>query len=394
MRNIGPANAAALRAHCRLMRKVHFSYHLSGEREREALIHNPLMALLYAVRTEGSISGAARSVGLSYRHVWGQLKDWEKALGQPLIVWERGQSAQLTAFADKLLWTERLAQARLAPQIEALRAELERTLALAFEPTAHVLSLYASHDDALPRLQDCAAATSALHLDIRFCGSVDALRALNDGRCVLAGFHARAQGPDNTLTRRTYRPLLQPGRHKLIGFASRTQGLMVAPGNPLRIDSLARVAKWKMRFVNRQPGAGTRVLLDEMLEEQGLSPEALNGYGRCEPSHSAVAQAVASGSADAGLGTETAARAKGLGFVPLLTESYHLVCLKSALEQPAIQALRALLADPIWLQQFVHLPGYQPEHSGQVRALRSVLPWWSFRDKAPAGQNTSRSASR
>ena len=107
------------------MRKIALSYQLSAQRERDTLIRNQLMDLLQAVRSEGSISAAARKLGLSYRHVWGLLKEWELTIGQPLIVWERGQSAQLTPFADKLLWTERLAQARLAPKIEALRADLE-----------------------------------------------------------------------------------------------------------------------------------------------------------------------------------------------------------------------------------------------------------------------------
>ncbi|MEN9383601.1 MAG: hypothetical protein RI959_385 [Pseudomonadota bacterium] len=364
--------------HTSNMRKVQLSYQLSALRESQALIQNPLIDLLYAVRTQGSISGAARVMGWSYRHVWGQLKEWEQTLGQPLIVWERGQAARLTPFGDKLLWTERLAQARLAPQIEGLRAELERTLALAFDPSAHVLSLYASHDDALPRLQDHAS-TSGLHLDIHFHGSVDALRALNEGRCALAGFHVRQNPSPQSLSCRTYSPLLQPGLHKLIGFAERTQGLMVAPGNPLRIDSLARIVKWKLRFVNRSPGAGTRVVLDELLEESGLNPAELNGYDRCEPSHSAVALAVASGTADAGLGTEAAARTRGLDFVPLLTENYHLVCLKAALEQPAVLALREVLGSRLWLQQFAHLPGYRAQQSGTVRSLRAELPWWQFK---------------
>ncbi len=363
------------------MRKVELSYQLSTQREREARIANPLIDLLYAVRVRGSISAAAREVGQSYRHVWGQLKDWERTLGQALIVWERGQAARLTPFAEKLLWTERLAQARLAPQIEALRAELERTLALAFEPSAHVLSLHASHDDALPLLQDHAATHASLHLDIRFSGSVDAIRALNEGRCVLAGFHARAQPDADSLTARTYRPLLQPGRHKLIGFAQRVTGLMVAPGNPMRLDTLGRVAQRRARYVNRPVGTGTRVLLDELLQEAGMAPDDLNGYGRCEPSHSAVAQAIASGAADAGLGTAAAAHAQGLGFVPLLTENYHLACLKSALEQPAIRALRTVLATPGWQQAIGTLPGYSPDSSGAVRPLSQLLPWWRFPDR-------------
>src|SRR5665811_2201912 len=89
------------------------------------------------------------------------------------------------------MWAERQAQARLAPQIEALRAELERSFALAFDDSVQVVTLYASHDDALSALREHAShhEPGKLHLDIRFTGSVDAIRALNEGRCVMAGFH-------------------------------------------------------------------------------------------------------------------------------------------------------------------------------------------------------------
>ena len=147
-----------------------------------------------------------------------------------MIVWGKGQSARLTEFADKLMWAERQTQARLAPQIAALQADLERTFAMAFDPEAHVVTLYASHDDALVQLQDVAV-SQRLHLDIRFCGSVDAIRALNEGRCTLAGFHTRERPARQSLSAQQYRGLLKPGQHKLLGFALRQQGLMVAPGN-------------------------------------------------------------------------------------------------------------------------------------------------------------------
>ncbi|NBO01542.1 MAG: LysR family transcriptional regulator, partial [Betaproteobacteria bacterium] len=107
------------------------------------------MALLQSVDEQGSISAAARALGLSYRHVWGELKRWETSLGHSLIVWEKGQSARLSEFGTKLMWAERQTQARLAAQIQALRADLERTFAIAFDPQAHVLTCYASHDAAL-----------------------------------------------------------------------------------------------------------------------------------------------------------------------------------------------------------------------------------------------------
>ena len=362
------------------MHRLQFHYTLSGA-SSPAQVRNPLIDLLQAVAQAGSISAAARSLKLSYRHVWGELKRYEALLGHALIIWEKGQAAQLTEFAAKLMWAEAQAQARLAPQIEALRSELERTFAVAFDDSAHVVTLYASHDDALGRLREHALqqATGALHLDIRFTGSVDAIRALNEGRCVMAGFHTQQRPATGSLAERTYKPLLKPGLHKIIGFAKRCQGLMVAAGNPLNLTSLQDVQSRHARFVNRALGTGTRVLLDELLDKAVLAADSINGYNTTEPSHAAVALAVASGAADAGLGIEVAARAKGLGFVPLVEENYHLVCLKSALDQAPIVALRELLQTSEWQQTLADMPGYQPADSGQVLSLSEMLPWWQFR---------------
>ena len=365
------------------MHRVQLHYTLSRD-AGTALIRNPLPELLQAVAEHGSISGAARALNLSYRHVWGALKRWEEQLGGELIVWGKGQSAQLSDFGTKLLWAERQAQARLAPQIAALHADLERAFAVAFDPSAHVLTMYASHDDALAALRAHAATpgrTGGLHLDIRFTGSVDAIRALNEGRCTLAGFHTVENAQADSLTARTYQPLLQPGLHKVIGFAQRMQGLIVPPGNPLQLHSLADVARTGARFVNRPLGTGTRVLLDDLLAQQGVAASALHGYENHETSHTAVAQAVAANAADAGLGIELAARVRGLDFVPLVQERYHLACLKASLDQPATLALRTLLQTPEWLQQMAALPGYTPLHCGEVLAMRTVLPWWRFARK-------------
>ena len=155
----------------------------------------------------------------------------------------------------------------------------------------------------------------------------------------------------------------------------------MARNNPLRIESLGDLAQGGLRYVNRAQGAGTRVLLDELLAEAGISPSALNGYDSQEPSHSAVAQAVASGAADAGLGIEAAAREKGLGFVPLAQERYHLVCLKSELPTPPVQSLIQVLASSEWQARLNQLPGYSSAQaqSGRVLSLRAMLPWWHYR---------------
>ncbi len=374
------------------MRKIELSYTLTPstpERSTHpALLRNPMMDVLHAVRSSGSISGAARELGLSYRHVWGQLKEWEAGLGQQLIFWERGQAARLTPFGERLLMAERLAQARLGPQMENLRAELERAFAMVFDEGRNaspggVLTLYASHDHALTELQQHAGMPTEgrhpappLHMDIRFCGSVDAIRALNEGRCELAGFHTQPFAAAGSLSARAYRPLLKPGLHKIIGFARRSQGLMVAPGNPLRLSEVGDVARLQARFVNRAIGTGTRLLLDELLAKAGLLAQDVVGYGHVESSHAAVAHAVASGSADVGLGTEYAARAQGLGFVPLTEERYLLVCLKSALEQPAVQQLLQRLRSRAWQDHLNALPGYATDHCGEVAAMKRLLPWW------------------
>jgi putative molybdopterin biosynthesis protein len=362
------------------MRKVELSYDFAPRRQ-DGWVRNGLVDLLHAVQEHGSISGAARELGLSYRHVWGELRRWEAQLAHPLIVWEKGQRARLAPFGEKLLWAERQAQARLAPQIEALQAELERAFAVAFDDAAQVLTLFASHDDGLSLLRGFAAAQAGLHLDVRFCGSVDAIAALNAGRCTLAGFHSSQQPGLGSLTQRSYQPLLQPGRHKLIGFAERSQGLMVAPGNPLRLATMADVVRRRARFVNRPTGSGTRLLCEELLARERLGTGDFAGPERAEPSHAAVAQAVASGSADAGLGIEAAARARGLEFVPLLQERYYLVCLKEALEAPPIATLRRLLQGDAWQREISGLAGYAPWKSGEVLSLKAQLPWWDLPPK-------------
>ncbi|MEO7338142.1 MAG: substrate-binding domain-containing protein [Caldimonas sp.] len=362
---------------------IQLSYNLAPNPTDRRVLHHPLMAMLEAVHETGSISGASRRLDQSYRHVWGELKRWELELGHLLVSWTKGQPARLSPFGEKLLWAERRALARLAPGLEALRSELERVFDVAFDDSAGVIPMYASHDEALPRLRDQAARHHRLHLDIQFTGSVDALGALNEGRCLVAGFHALVRAPLDSPTAKVYRPMLKPGTHKLIGFATRTQGLIAAAGNPSGIVSLGDLGRPGVRFVNRQRGTGTRVVLDELLAGAGLAGTGIEGYERTEPSHQAVAECVASGSADAAFGIEAVARTRGLDFVPLAHEQYFLVTLAKSLDHPHVQALLALLRSEAWREVLDAIPGYTPERSGEVLSLREALPWWSYRKPKP-----------
>jgi len=361
-------------------RGVHLEYSFQPDGQRGADVQNPLFELLSAVREHGSIQHAAKALGASYRHVWGALKHWEGVLGEPLVSWAQGQPARLTPFAQRLVWAEARARARLAPHIEALRVELERVLSEALDGTQQVLTLYASHDLALPLLRERAGAEHRLHVELKFAGSVDALRALADGRCVVAGFHVPRQPADSQLFERTLKPLLKPGRHKLIGCAQRTQGLILANGNPHGIHTVRDLARAGVRFVNRQNGSGTRLLTDQLLQLDGIDTTTITGYDdTAEDSHVAVAAAVASGSADAAVGIEAAALTYGLHFVPLAEEDYFLVCLRDALEQPPVLKLREVLASPAWQQTVQVLAGYRAERAGDVLSLTDALPWWTFR---------------
>jgi len=112
-----------------------------------------------------------------------------------------------------------------------------------------------------------------------------------------------------------------------------------------------------------------------------VAPTTIQGYERSEPSHTAAALAVASGSADVALGIAIAAQAQGLDFVPLVQENYHLVCLKTALDEPAIAALREVLQGALWQEALTGITGYSPAHCGTVLSLRELLPWWDFSNR-------------
>lgn len=361
-------------------RGIHLQYSFLSDGQRGADIQNPLFDLLSAVRQHGSIQHAAKSMGASYRHVWGALKQWEEVIGEPLVTWTQGQPARLTPFADRLLWAEARARTRMTPHIEALRAELERVLAEALDGSQQVLTVYASHDLALPVLRERAALQHRLHIELKFAGSMDALRALAEGRCTVAGFHVPPLRDSHNTFAEGLKPLLKPGRHKLIGCTRRTQGLMVARGNPLRLRGLADLSHDGVRFINRQAGSGTRLLTDHLLAEQGLAPAHIAHYdSAAEDSHLAVAAAVASGLADAGMGVAAAAESFGLDFIPLIEEDYYLVCLKDALDHPAVAKLCEVLQGTDVAAAVSDLAGYSMHQPGEVLSMTRALPWWKFR---------------
>ncbi|HEX3948672.1 MAG TPA: substrate-binding domain-containing protein [Steroidobacteraceae bacterium] len=357
---------------------MHLRYAFEPGEQRGATLGNPLFDLLTAVLQLGSIRHAAQSMGRSYRYVWGSLRKWEHLLGEPLIVWSQGQRARPTQFAQRLLWAERRARTRMQPHIEALRSDLSRVVTEARDERHQLLTVQASHDMALSVLQQHVADTADLHLDIRFQGSEDALRGLSDRQCLVAGFHVPVLRGAAPVFAKALKPLLKPGRHKLIGCSRRMQGLMVRREHAALIRTFPDVARHRLRFVNRQIGSGTRMLIDHLMREHSMNPSDLPGFhGLSEETHVAVALCVASGIADAGVGVEAAALEFGLHFAPLVEENYFLACLKGNLGYPAVLRLCAALAGAGWRDILANLPGYRPALApGKVLIMTEALPWW------------------
>ena len=201
-------------------------------------------------------------------------------------------------------------------------------------------------------------------------GSLGGLVALRRGEAHLAGSHLLdpQTGEFNLPYIRQYLPETPV---TLVEWVGRIQGLLVKKGNPLQIHGLEDLTRPEVRFVNRQRGAGTRVLLDYHLERLGIDSAQVQGYDQEEYTHLAVAAAVASGRADCGLGVMAAAQALDLDFIPLFTERYQLVIPTVYYESELLRPLRDLMQDETFRRSVQGLPGYTVENMGQIVAQLS-----------------------
>ena len=226
-----------------------------------------------------------------------------------------------------------------------------------------------SHDICLDLLAQYAAGRSARFTSSNV-GSLGGLVALRRGETHVAGSHLL--DPDTGDFNLSYIKQYLPDEDVvLITFVHREQGLIVAPGNPKHIHAFDDLVRDDVQYVNRQRGAGTRVLLDYYLDQSGLDKDDVSGYEREEYTHLAVAAAVQSGTADCGLGIAAAARALKLDFVPLAQERYELVTLKTFYESPILDPLLEVLQDPGFLRTVNGLPGYDTSETGKVREVKT-----------------------
>jgi putative molybdopterin biosynthesis protein len=198
-------------------------------------------------------------------------------------------------------------------------------------------------------------------------GSLGGLMALRRGEAHLAGSHLL--DPETGEYNLSYIQRYLPDTPVVVvTLVNRQQGLIVPAGNPKGIDSLEDLVREDIGFINRQRGAGTRILLDFHLEQLDLQPEVVNGYQREEYTHLSVAASVASGRADCGLGIRAAADALDLDFIALFDERYDLVIPDLYYQSEKLKPLLALLEDFEFKQYVADLPGYDVGPMGQIVA--------------------------
>ncbi len=198
-------------------------------------------------------------------------------------------------------------------------------------------------------------------------GSQAGLIALHRDEAHLAGSHLL--DPVSGTYNLPFLPKYLPGvPARIIALVGRQQGLLVRKGNPKRITSLDDLVRKDVTFVNRQRGAGTRVLLDYQLDLKGIAPADIQGYNQEEFTHLAVAAAVASGRSDCGLGISAAAQALELDFVPLFQERYDLIIPTCYADSPLLEPLFALLGDEQFQREVAGLPGYDISVMGKLIA--------------------------
>jgi molybdate-binding protein len=244
--------------------------------------------------------------------------------------------------------------------LEDVHAPWQRKLEALLTPVVRVaperLRLAASHDLALA---DWVEHGRRIRFELFWRGSEEALAELGRDECEMAGFHV----PENWTTDQLdnwLRRWLDPTRYVCLPVMRRSQGLIVARGNPHRVQTLADVSRRGLRLVNRQRGSGTRSLIDQLLAANGLRPESIAGYHHEEFTHEAIAATIAAGQADVGFGIEAAAARYDLGYVPLISERYGFAMPMAIAASPEGKAFLARLHGNTFRQRLLAMPGYEP----------------------------------
>lgn len=344
-------------------------WHLKGAAGSQQLPR--LLELLTVIHETGTLATACRQTGLSYRYAWGMLREGSKLFGAPLVEMSRGRGARLTPLAEKLMWADKRINARLSPLLDSLASELEVELARAVSDSRPILRLHASHGYAVETLRRHFNRLQ-IPLDLKYRASFDSVTALSQHRCDMAGFAVPVGEFESAILSR-YRRWLQPNAHRLIHLATRSQGLIVAHGNPLAIHTIDDLAASPHRFVNRELDSSTRALFELLLDKYQVDRQKISGYDSAEFTHAAVAAYVASDMADVGFGMQAAADSFALDFVPLVRERYFFVCQVDFLRTTVMKRVLETLRSESFRLAVARNGGYDPSDCGLVQSFQEAF---------------------
>lgn len=237
------------------------------------------------------------------------------------------------------------------------------------EKLQNTLVVIGSHDPLLDEVADMMhRADPTVFMSSSHVGSMGGIMAIRRGEAHAGGCHLldTETGVYNLSFLKKNFP---NGGIRLVRCVGRQQGLMLAKGNPLDIKEFADIAKNGVRYVNRQKGSGTRVLMDYLCEQYAVNVSDIYGYEREELTHTSVAAQIANGSADAGMGIYSAAQLYDLDFLPICIEEYDLIIPDHAWETPVVQQLIATLKSPAFREKMLAMGGYTVDHPGEIIPL-------------------------
>ncbi len=230
--------------------------------------------------------------------------------------------------------------------------------------THNTIFIVGSHDLALDLLVSlCRERSPAIEIEVAHAGSLGGLIALQEERAHLAGIHLLDEetGEYNY----PYIKRILPGQElAIVHLAYRTQGLIFGVGNPKQVKGIDDLRRKDIKFINRQRGSGTRVLLDLKLRQMSILPHDIKGYEDELDTHLAVALAINHGKADVGLGIEAAARSCGLDFLPLFRERYDLVIPKETYQSQLLAPLLGIVTSDEFRNVVNRVGGYDTSQTG------------------------------
>jgi putative molybdopterin biosynthesis protein len=288
-----------------------------------------LSQLLKDIGQGSSLVVASKKSGTSYRGAWGKLNEVEAALGMPLITRTKGHGSILTEFGKFLIQFIGDMQAGYLEHDNLYQDILLKEVKKIQKAESVRWKFFSSSDSVIQK-----AVGQIKGFELKIAGSGESLEKLLNGEAHIAGYHVSDQKSSKAIYQR-----LSKNSIEIYPVMKRTQGFIVKKGNPLRIRALEDLTGKKIRFINRQIGSGTRLLLDTLLMEEGVDPLDINGYLAEEFTHSAVANAILAGKADVGLGVKNVALENNLGFVPLKDEIFFIAMHQEMAKQSEVSKL-------------------------------------------------------